>query len=77
MPDRKMFFNIPIEGVGNVIVKATGLGESREEAEFEALEHATEFAKKVPGALFNKTTFDDLEETIEEGRKFGLNPDEF
>lgn len=72
-----ILFNVPFDKLGNTVVKAVGLGSTREEAEFNALESADNFTTKCKGAFYNKATFEDLEKDIEEGRKYGLNPDDF
>lgn len=63
--------HIPFEAYGATVAKAVGLGETQEEAEAAALEVAEKF--KVEGKTYNKTTFKELREDIEEGRKYGLS----
>ena len=63
-------FHIPFKDCGATVVKAVGLGDTREEAEFNCLEAAENF--KCPGKIFNKDAFSELNEKIEEGKKYGL-----
>ena len=72
-----MYYNIPNEGVGNVVVKAVGLGDSREEAEFNSIETAEKFTTKCKGAFFSGSTFESLEDEIHKGAKYGLDPNKF
>jgi hypothetical protein len=68
-----LYYNIPFKLLGNTVIKATGLGATREEAEFEALETAERFKKKCSGAFWNKSTFEELEEEIDKAKKYGID----
>jgi hypothetical protein len=63
------FFNV-LGNCGSTVVKVIGLGDSMEEAELECLKAAEDF--KCKGKTYNKSAFDDLEESIKEGEKYGL-----
>ena len=63
------YFNV-MSNCGTQVVKAIGFGDSMEEAEFECMQAAENF--KCKGKTYNKNAFDDLEEDIKTGEKFGL-----
>jgi len=63
------YWNIPFKDSATV-AKAVGVGDSREEAEFNALEAAAKF--ECEGKTYNKATFEELEEITKEAKKYGL-----
>ena len=68
----ELYWNIPFKLLGNTVVKAVGLGETREESQFNALEAAENFKGKCPGAFWNTNTFEELNEEIEKCKKYGV-----
>lgn len=64
------YYSIPDKDSGSCIGSAIGWGDSIEEATFDCLDAAESF--KCPGATWNKLAFEELEEKIEEGEKYGL-----
>ena len=63
------FFNVK-SNCGTTIVKAVGIGKSKEEAIYNCLEAADGF--HCQGKSYDKSSFDSLEDSIREGEKYGL-----
>jgi hypothetical protein len=66
--EKNQFYSIPFKW-STTIAKAVGIGDTLEEAEFNALDAAEKF--KCTGKTFNKQTFDTLGEIIDEAKKYG------
>lgn len=64
------FWHLPFKENGCTIVKAVGLGKTRDEAQDNALEAAENF--KCKGKSFNRSTFEELEKDFAEGEKIGV-----
>lgn len=67
-----MFWNIPFPEVGNVVVKAVGLGDTREESQNNCIRGAEKACDKISGAYFDRYTFERIEEELAKGKRYGL-----
>jgi hypothetical protein len=65
------YYHIPFKDCGSTIVKAVGIGNSRDEAEYNCIEAAEKF--KCKGKSFDPTTFEKLDEDIKKGVSYGLD----
>jgi hypothetical protein len=66
--EEKQYYSIPFSW-STTIAKAVGLGETLEEAEFNALDAAENF--KLAGKTFSKNTFENLDEILDKSVKYG------
>ena len=66
--EEKQYYSIPFNW-STTVAKAVGLGDTLDEAEYNALEAAEGF--KLTGKTFNKATFEKLDEIISEAKSYG------
>jgi hypothetical protein len=64
------FYCLPDKDAGDRICGAVGLGDTKEEAQFEALEACEQL--KCEGKDYDKSVFEEADEVLEEAKKYGV-----